>query len=424
MMQQPRITRRRFLNAAVVGAGGALLGGRRGLGAGPAQPSESLSTPHFWYRLQPPSPLYVDSQRGHKAFAFTDNQLWLSEDNGQTWPHRADFADAQHVTFSYFLRNGNLLFATRNRLFLSTDNLKTITPVTVQDAHGVDYLPHTPRNPANPGWYFHTLSGVSSWEIDGREIIVWGNYCSVIEGAAPVNLYYSTDSGRTVKIAYAFGQNPYHRDNGSGGGGPEGDLLGDPDNPVFCRHIHSVAYNPAENAFYACTGDHDRAEGYECHWLRGVYDWTSDTWAWKVLVSDKFNSRYKSGGINFVDGMLYWISDANGPEPHDRGIFRCAPADLAEPKAHTRLFHPRYECAIMLIQDQLILATHLAPASPFSTGVILSPDLGRTWVEYDLKEFGPRSPTRIHPPNAEGWFRADLRTGWINRADVLFLKPK
>jgi hypothetical protein len=424
MMQQPQITRRRFLNAAVVGAGGALLVGRRALGAGPAQQSESLSTPHFWYRLQPPPPLYVDSQRGHKAFAFTDNQLWLSEDNGQTWPHRADFMDAQHVTFSYFLRNGNLLFATRNRLFLSTDNLKTITPVTVQDTHGVDYLPHTPRNPANPGWYFHTLSGVSSWDIDGREILLWGNYCSVIEGAAPVNLYYSTDNGRTVKIAYAFGQNPYHRDNGSGGGGPEGDLLGDPDNPVFCRHIHSVAYNPAENAFYACTGDHDRAEGYECHWLRGVYDWSSDTWDWKVLVSDKFNSRYKSGGINFVDGMLYWISDANGPEPHDRGIFRCAPADLAEPKAHTRLFHPRYECAIMLIQDQLILATHLAPASPFSTGVILSPDLGRTWVEYDLKEFGRRSPTRIHPPNAEGWFRADLRTGWINRADVLFLKPK
>jgi hypothetical protein len=245
----------------------------------------------------------------------------------------------------------------------------------------------------------------------------------VIEGAAPVNIYYSTDSGRTVKVAYAFGQNPYHRDDGSGGGGSEGTLLGDPGNPVFCRHIHSVAYNPAENAFYACTGDHDRAEGYECHWLRGVYDWRADTWDWKVLVSDKMNSRYKSGGINFVDGMLYWTSDANGSEPYDRGIFKCAPADLADPKAHTMLLNPKYECAIMIIQDRLILATHLAPASPFSTGVILSPDLGKTWVEYDLKEFGRRSPTRIHPANADGWFRLDLRTGWIDRADVLFLKP-
>jgi hypothetical protein len=184
-----------------------------------------------------------------------------------------------------------------------------------------------------------------------------------------------------------------------------------------------VAYNPAENAFYACTGDHDRAEGYECHWLRGVYDEATDRWSWRVLVSDRLNSRYKSGGINFVEGTLYWISDANGPEPHDRGIFKCAPADLANPKAHTLLFNPKYECGIMIIQDQIILATHLAPASPFSTGVILSTDLGRTWTEYDLKAFGRRSPTRIHPPNADGWFRADLRTGWINRADVLFLKP-
>ena len=422
MMQQPRISRRGFLGAAAAGTGGILLGGARGFGAEPVPTPDTASTPPFHYRLQSPE-LYIDSQRGHRAFAFTDRQLCLSEDNGQTWSRRADFADARHITFSYFLRNGNILFATQNRLFLSTDHLSTFSPVTVRDSQGAEYLPHTPRNPANPGWYFHTLSGVSSWDIGGREILVWGNYCSVIEGAAPVNIYYSTDSGRTVKIAYAFGQNPYYRDDGSGGGGPGGTPLGDPNNSVFCRHIHSVAYNPAENAFYACTGDHDQAEGYECHWLRGVYDWDTDRWSWRVLVSDKLNSRYKSGGINFVEGTLYWISDANGPEPHDRGIFKCAPADLANPKAHTLLFNPKYECGIMIIQDPIILATHLAPASPFSTGVILSTDLGRTWTEYDLKTFGRRSPTRIHPPNGDGWFRADLRTGWINRADVLFLKP-
>ena len=27
-------------------------------------------------------------------------------------------------------------------------------------------------------------------------------------GPVPVNIYYSTDSGQTVKIAYSFGQNP------------------------------------------------------------------------------------------------------------------------------------------------------------------------------------------------------------------------
>jgi len=54
-----------------------------------------------------------------------------------------------------------------------------------------------------------------------------------------------------VKIAYAFGQNPDNRDDGSPGSGATGTPLGDPDNPVICRHIHTVAYNPVENAFYS-----------------------------------------------------------------------------------------------------------------------------------------------------------------------------
>ena len=66
-----------------------------------------------------------------------------------------------------------------------------------------------------------------------------------------------------------------------------GTLLGDARNPVICRHIHCVAYNPAENAFYACTGDADKAEGHECHWLRGTYDPNKDKWQWTVIVSSQ-----------------------------------------------------------------------------------------------------------------------------------------
>jgi len=86
-------------------------------------------------------------------------------------------------------------------------------------------------------------------------MMVWGNYCNVMGGAHARHIYYSTDSGRTVKIAYAFGRNPHFRDDGSPGGGATGMLLGDPGNPVLARHVHTVAYNPVENAFYACTGD-------------------------------------------------------------------------------------------------------------------------------------------------------------------------
>ena len=240
MTQRQHVTRRRFLGFSAATAGGAMLSTAVGLSAAPiAFPS----TDHFWYRLQPAGP-YIDSQRANKAFGREEKTLALSEDNGRTWPHRLAFPDAPRITFSHILNNGNVLFATGTKLYLSTDNLKTYQRITVKDAKGADYLPHTPQNPDNPGWYFHTLSGVLSWDIGGKEMLVWGNYCNVLGGAAPVNIYYSTDNGQSVKIAYAFGQNPNFRDDGSPGGSTTGALLGNPDNPVIARHIHCVAYNP------------------------------------------------------------------------------------------------------------------------------------------------------------------------------------
>ena len=385
--------------------------------------TQTGETDHFWYRLQPEG-MYIDSQRDNKAFGHAEGRIHLSEDNGHTWPHSIAFPNAHNITFSTILKNGNILFSTRSKLYLSTDDLKTIEPITVRDVDGSDYIPHTPVDPERPGWYFHTLSGITSWNVNGAEMLVWGNYCNVLGGATPVNIYYSTDNGHTVKIAYAFGHNPHNHDDGSNGGGVTGTPLGNPDNPVISRHVHTVAYNPDEDAFYACTGDHDKPEGFECHWLRGTFDAAGDEWAWEVLVSDHPNSRFKSGGITFVDGDLYWISDSNGPKPYDRGIFRCAPADLTRPEKHTLLFNPEVESGNLIIQDGVFLASHCAPASPMDTGIIVSLDAGETWAQYDLDEFGKRSPTRFHEKNSEGWFRMDLRSGWVAHAEVLFIKPK
>lgn len=413
------INRRRFLGNAIATTGGLLLPVTHMMGSCKAvTPAAFPSTDHFWYRIPPAIP-YIDTQRGNKAFGFSDNSIFLSEDNSYTWPHRSAFPDARNIQFSHIFENGNILFATRTKLYLSTDNLRSYNEITLKYPDGRDCLPHTPQDPNRPGWYFTTLTGVNSWRIDDREMLVWGNYGNVVGGPTPTNIYYSTDNGQTVKIAYAFGQNPYRHDTDS-----TGKLLGDPDNQVFCRHIHSVAYNPDENAFYACTGDGDRPTGFECHWLRGTYDAAKDSWNWKVIVSDRLNSRYKSGGINFVDGQLYWISDANGPKPHDRGVFSCDPADIDNPERHRMLFNPKWECANMIIQDDVILAGHYAPASIFTLGFIFSPDLGKTWVEYDMKNYGSRSPLRFHEKNEEGWFRVDIRDRWISRAEVMFIKPR
>ena len=67
---------------------------------------------------------------------------------------------------------------------------------------------------------------------------------------------------------------------------------------------------------------------------------------------------------------------------------------------------------------------HAAGYWTFATGVAVSLDLGATWAEYDLAELGRRSPVRFHPKNSDGWFRVDLRKGWIERGEVLFIKPK
>ena len=215
-------------------------------------------TERYWYRLAPGFP-YVDSQREHRAFGFGRNRVLLSEDNCQTWAHHAEFVDAEYVTFSCLLKNGNVLFATREKLFLSQDDLKTLQEITVKNSDSSDYVPHTPESLDRPGWYFYSLDGVHTWDVDGEEMLVWGNYCNVDGGPVPVNFYYSTDSGRTVKIAYSFGQNPTFQELDAD---PKR-LLGDRGNPVICRHIHAVVYNPDERAFYARTGDLDRGHGHD-----------------------------------------------------------------------------------------------------------------------------------------------------------------
>jgi len=421
IMNPHLLTRRQWLGTAAAGAGSILVPEPPALLADTAITGE---TAHFIYRIPSADEPYIDSQRDNKAFAFQDARIMLSEDCGKTWPHTAEFAEAQNITFSVILKNGNILFATREHLFLSTDNLKSHREIIVKRRDGTNYLPHKPVKADQPGWYFHSLDGEHCFDLDGREMLVWGNYCNVLGGPVPVNIYYSTDSGATVKLAYSFGQNPKFQQKDAP---PDAPLLGDPANPLIARHVHNVCYNPAENAFYACTGDVDRGDGKEVHWLRGTYDAKGDTWNWKVLISADSNSRFKSGGMNFLEGKIYWIADANGraiAQRYDRGVFACDPKDFTDTSKHTLLFNPMFESANMLYQDGIFIASHCAPASTYLNGIIWSSDKGRTWTQYDLKVPGPRSGVRIMRKNSDGWFRMDLRKGWIERSEVLFLKPK
>src|SRR5882672_5594904 len=157
MKTKSRLNRRQFVAAAAAAAAaGTVRPDVRSLRAAGAAIRE---TKDFWFRLAPEGP-YIDSQRDNKAFGFGDGKIFLSEDNATSWAHSAPFDDSANITFSCLLKNGNVLFATREKLFLSTDNLRTHLEIVVKNRDGSDYRPHTPKNPDQPGWYFHPLDGV------------------------------------------------------------------------------------------------------------------------------------------------------------------------------------------------------------------------------------------------------------------------
>ena len=123
--------------------------------------------------------------------------------------------------------------------------------------------------------------------------------------------------------------------------------------------------------------------------------------------------------------MVYWISDANGPEPHDRGIFRCAPADIANPQAHTMLFNPQVRMRKYDHSGRRDSGVALCHRLALCHGDSSSP---RIWARRGRSTISRSSvsgpPSAFNEKNSEGWFRVDLRSGWIERAEVMFIKPK
>src|SRR6476659_3265404 len=148
MKTRSALNRRQFVKAAAMAtAAGGICPPR--ISRLHAADSAIRETEQFWFRLAPEVP-YIDSQRENKAFGFGDGKIFLSEDNAQSWAYSATFPDAANITFSCLLKNGNILFATREKLFLSTDNLKTHREIVVKNRDSSDYRPHAAKNSDQP----------------------------------------------------------------------------------------------------------------------------------------------------------------------------------------------------------------------------------------------------------------------------------
>ncbi len=290
------------------------------------------------------------------------------------------------------LGNGNIVLFCGNKIYYSNNNMTTITPCNVLNIDGSPYVYHTPVNPAYPGGYFNFMGGFA--ENDG--VAVMGTYTNASMGASPVNLYYSLD-GITWKVFYTFGQNPDFTDNGTAQGGTGGTLLGDPDNPLLARHIHSVNIGQDGN-FYACTGDNDG----EMHFLKCSYNKISDTWSTEDLLSAESRTwqRMRALGVYERNGYLYWGSDGpgtftyNGVQYDCLGIYKCAVADINDASKHILLKSLTDACYSFLNAD------HIVFAGMQSYGyVYISYDYGETWTAYAKP----------------GWMNGTVQGVWYNQ---------
>jgi uncharacterized protein (TIGR02145 family) len=317
---------------------------------------------------------------GDKSVLFkaigSDLYLKYSSDNGLSYNQGVKV----NGIFSYYnkariLSNGNIVLFTGSKIYYSDDNLTTINPCTVLDKDGSVYALHDPENDSYPGAYFNFMGGFA--ENDG--VAVLGNYTNSSMGASPINLYYTLD-GITWKVFYTFGQNPQFTDDGTRMGGLNGTLLGDPENPLITRHVHSVNTGGDGN-FYACTGDDD----LEIHFLKCSYDDISDSWEVNDLLTGERRDwqRMRALGVYERDGYLYWGSDGPGTFTYHGirydcfGIYKCAAEDINDPSKHILLQPLTDACYSFVNTGNLVIA------GLQSYGYIyVSFDYGETWSYY------------------------------------------
>lgn len=271
------------------------------------------------------------------------------------------------------LNNGNIILFCGSKIFYSDNNLVTLNPCVVLNKDGNPLILHTPVNASYPGSYFNFMAGFA----ESNGVYVMGNYSNSWVGASPVNLYYTMD-GITWKVFYTFGQDPNYTDNGSSTGGPGGNLLGDPANPLIARHIHAVNVGEDGN-FYACSGDGNQ----ELHVLRCSYSTGTDTWTVTDLLNSESRNwqRMRTLGLFERNGYLYWGSDgpgtftSGGVTYNCYGIYKCAIGDINNASKHVLLRSLNDACYSFLNVGNMVFS------GLQSLGYIyISFDYGETWT--------------------------------------------
>ena len=239
---------------------------------------------------------------GNKSLRFETGKVYLSLDNGGTWPYLINISGLTAITSGFIFPNGNILFSgvqTTAKVWLSTDNLATINEIRPTDLNGDDFYPSD--------IYAYVQANVPIINTIGtKDVFVSPVYSRASLAISPV--WYSVDNGATLKMAFLPGTT-------------EG---------VTARHWHGVVFNPNNNTFMLYSGDVTD----ECNIYEATYNDIADTWSIIKLLGDS-GTYYKFGGIAFNGDYIYWASDTTTSP--NRTIYRCLYSDFGTTSAYEKL---------------------------------------------------------------------------------------
>ena len=338
---------------------------------------------------------------------FASGVLSMSTDYGKTYTNSIDISeiasDKSDIKTLWIFEDNKLFFADLTRCFYSHD-WKTYHESTVYDIDGNIFKP----NPEDHN--FSRMSYHNNRPIIGdRELYIWGNYSTGSSAYNNINIWMTSDKGKTVRSTYKF----------------RNDRLDTTNQFLFARHMHRIDFCPLDNSLWAQSGDASR-DGvvHEQHWLLGRYDHLKDTLIWEHLKSKDFvasGNRFKSLNIEWRHGYMYWSCDYGS---YKGGAYRVpyipGPGNIEQivnPSEHEHLKGTQNDASGLFINDAKEMAIFQLRWGGSAHPRIFhySPDHGKTW--YDIE-----GPVFDYTGSLEDYWYGG-RYGFVHGIDRLLACP-
>lgn len=320
--------------------------------------------------------LHVDYIRNNYMFGSKSGYVWRSSNSGLTI-EECIVADGR-VASSYIFSNGNIYFGTHNnKLWLWRPKESSPVEKHPYNQDGTRYYLHNPVDETYPGIYYKQLMWEEPVYINGKEILMWGSYTLYsslyyMSGVNPTNVYFSSDNGETIKVAYKFGVGHYDDGTRLGRTSPPGNPVGDPSNSLTCSHVHFCKYDPYSGYWYVSSG--------ECasHLLRGTYNEVTDSFTWENVATNA-GKFYRCCGMIFTQDYIYMLSDGVHCGAEWAGVWRCDRGDdLGVYTNFTRVFdldENNWNLAPSIGHGNTTIAGHIND----NVGMTFTKNQGQTW---------------------------------------------